>query len=178
MNFCSQCGQPVVLRTPPHDDRPRFICDHCGIIHYQNPKIVVGAIPEWGQKVLLCRRAIEPRYGLWSLPAGYLENGETAAEGARREAYEETRITLGDLDPYALFNLAFVSQIYIMFRSPMIEPDFAPGPESLDVALFTEAAIPWDDLAFTVIEETLRCYFADRSRGRFGFHTGDIAPDK
>ncbi len=176
MNYCSNCGHPVYLGVPAGDDRNRYLCDHCGAVHYQNPKMVVGCIPEWEGKILLCRRSIEPRYGYWTLPAGYLENGETVEDGARREAFEEARVRMADMEPYALFNLAFVNQIYLMFRGAMTAPDVGAGDESLSVALFTEDRIPWDELAFTVIRETLNLYFRDRQRGEFPFHMGDIAP--
>jgi len=176
MNYCSNCGHPVHLGVPAGDDRNRYLCGHCGTIHYQNPKMVVGCIPEWEGKILLCRRSIEPRYGYWTLPAGYLENGETVADGARREAFEEARVRMAAMEPYALFNLAFVNQIYFMFRGPMAAPDVGAGDESLAVRLFTEEDIPWDDLAFTVMRETLTRYFQDRKQGGFSFHMGDIAP--
>ncbi len=177
MNYCSNCGEPVRLGIPPGDDRNRYLCDHCGIIHYQNPKMVVGCIPEWEDKILLCRRSIEPQYGKWTLPAGYLENGETVADGAQREAFEEARVRMASMKAFALFNLAFVNQIYFMFRGPMAAPDVAAGEESLSVALFTEDRIPWDELAFTVMRETLIRYFQDRKQGAFSFHMGDIAPE-
>ena len=130
MNFCSQCGARVVRRIPADDDRPRFVCQSCGTIHYQNPIMVVGCIPEWKDDILLCRRAIEPRWGKWTLPAGYLEKGETAAEGARREAMEEAGAAMGELVPFCLFNITHVSQIYLMFRSPLLDSNFEPGKES------------------------------------------------
>jgi ADP-ribose pyrophosphatase YjhB (NUDIX family) len=140
--------------------------------------MVVGCIPEAGDKVLLCRRAIEPCYGMWTLPAGYLENGETVAQGAEREAFEEARARVYDLTPYALFNICHVSQIYLMFRARLIDSNFRPGKESIEVRLFTESEIPWDDLAFRVIKETLLHYFKDRPTGLFPFHVGDILSSK
>ncbi len=178
MNFCSHCGARVELRVPPEDDRPRYVCDHCGAIHYQNPKVVVGCIPEWEERILLCRRAIEPRRGLWTLPAGYLENGETAAHGAARETREEAMASVEELTPYALFNLAFVAQLYLMFRATLAEPAYGPGAESLEVDLFALGEIPWDALAFPVIRETLKRYVADRETGRYPFHMGDIQPER
>lgn len=176
MNFCSNCAAPVILKIPPGDDRSRYICDSCGSIFYSNPKLVVGCIPEWEEKILLCKRAIEPRRGKWTLPAGYLENEETAAAGARRETLEEAEVILGEIEPYALFDLPFVSQIYFMFRGPMVENRFGSGEESLEVDLFTEAEIPWDEIAFTVIKETLQRYFRDRAAGRgFPFQMGTIS---
>ena len=176
MNYCSHCGNPVVLRIPEGDTLPRYVCDSCQTIHYQNPKIVVGCIPEWEDKVLLCRRAIEPRYGFWTLPAGFMENAETTAQGAIRETLEEAnaRVEIGNL--YTLFNLPHISQVYMMFRGSLLDLEFKPGIESLEVALFSEQDIPWDELAFTTIRDTLKHYFADRQSGRYDFHFGDILP--
>jgi len=176
MNFCSHCGAGLTQRIPAGDDRPRFVCDQCHTIHYQNPRMVVGTIPEWEDRILLCRRAIEPRAGRWTLPAGYLENGETMIDGARRETREEARAALIDLAPFALFDLPFINQIYLMFRGPLRTADCQPGEESLEVRLFREDAIPWDELAFVVIRETLERYFSDRAEGRFRLHTGTIFP--
>ncbi len=174
MNFCSQCGAPVTLRIPAGDDHLRYTCVSCGAIHYQNPKVVVGCIPHRQGRILLCRRAIEPRYGRWTLPAGYLENGETLAQGARRETLEEAGAKLGELIPYGLYNICHVNQIYLMFRAQLEELDFAPGTESLEVRLFAENDLPWEDLAFPVIERTLARYVADRTDGNFSFHIEDI----
>ncbi len=176
MNFCPNCGAKVNYQIPEGDDRPRHVCPACGEIHYQNPKLVVGVIPEWQGRILLCRRAIAPREGLWTLPAGYLENGETAADGARRETWEEARARVDDLVPYALFDLTFVNQLYLIFRGTMLSEDCRPGDESLAVGFFTEAEIPWEAIAFKVIEETLRRYFRDTSGPGFSFQTGRIHP--
>jgi ADP-ribose pyrophosphatase YjhB (NUDIX family) len=153
---------------------PRHVCAACGTIHYQNPKIVVGCIPEWEDKILLCKRAIEPRYGLWTLPAGFMENGETVQQGAARETLEEAeaRVEIGDL--YALFNLPHINQVYMLFRGRLLDLDYRPGYESLEVALMDEAEIPWQDIAFPVIEESLRLYFGDRVHGAFRLRFGDI----
>ncbi len=174
MNFCSHCAAPVTLRKPPDDDRPRFVCDACGMIHYQNPRVVVGCIPQWEGRVLLCRRAIAPRYGLWTLPAGYLENGETLLAGACRETREEAGATVVDLSPYLLFNLTFVNQIYLMFRARLSNPRFDPGKESLEARLFAQEEIPWREIAFTVIRASLERYFQDRLNDCFPFFMGDI----
>ena len=174
MKFCSECGSPVELTVPPGDDRQRFVCRSCGIVHYQNPRMVVGCIPEWEDKILFCRRRIEPRVGKWTLPAGFLENGETVAAGAARETLEEACARVVGLVPFALFNLTFVNQVYLMFRGRLAEREFAPGEESLEADLLTQAQVPWEKIAFPVIRETLRLYFADRARGRFEFHMGDI----
>lgn len=174
MNFCSHCGHRVEFRVPEGDSLPRHVCPSCQTIHYSNPKMVVGCIPEWEDRILLCRRAIEPKYGLWTLPAGFMENGETTAEGAARETWEEAgaRIRLGEL--YTLYNLPHINQVYFMFRAQLTDLDFAPGVESLETKLFTENEIPWDEIAFKTVHATLRQYFEDRRAGRFGFHFGDI----
>ena len=175
MNFCSNCGQPVTRRTPPGDDRSRFFCESCGVVHYQNPKLVVGCIPEMEDQILLCRRAIEPCYGMWTLPAGYLENGETVAAGAKRETLEEAQARVEILAPYALYNICHVDQIYLMFRARLIDERFQAGSESLEVKLFSENEIPWEEIAFRVIKATLLQYYDDRRIGRFQFYTGNIA---
>ena len=177
MNFCSNCGARVTLRIPPEDDRPRFVCDRCNTIHYENPKMVVGCIPEKNGEILLCRRAIQPGYGKWTLPAGYMENNETVHEGTRREAWEEAGATIQGLVPYAILNLSFISQVYLMFRARLLETNFTTGGESLEIRMFEEKNIPWDQLAFPVIHETLRLYFADRQQGTFAFHVRDLLPD-
>ncbi|MEJ2726905.1 MAG: NUDIX hydrolase [Deltaproteobacteria bacterium] len=174
MNYCSNCGDPVKLRVPPGDDRPRYFCESCGTIYYENPKVVVGCIPEMDGNILLCRRAIEPRAGEWTLPAGYLENGETVAQGARRETLEEAGARIEIIAPYALFNICRVNQLYLMFRARMIDANIKAGIESSEVRFFSEKDIPWANIAFTVIEETLRHYFRDRPAGSFPFHMGNI----
>ena len=177
MRFCSTCGAPVELRQPPDDSRLRHICTTCSTIHYQNPKLVIGAIPEWKDgRILLCRRAIEPRHGLWTLPAGFMENGETTAEAAARETLEEANahIMVGDL--YSMYNLPYISQVYLLFRARLLDLNFSPGAESLEVKLFEEPDIPWDELAFRPVRFTLQHYFADRKIGNFQFRIGDLEP--
>ncbi len=174
MKYCSQCGAEVEIGIPAGDNRPRHVCVSCGEIHYQNPKIVVGCIPVWQDKVLLCRRAIEPRYGLWTLPAGFMENGETSQQGAARETREEACAEVAVEGLYTLFNLPHVNQIYLLFRSRLLNLEFAAGQESLEVALFEEDEIPWDEIAFPVIRETLRLYFNDREKGDFPMRGGTI----
>ena len=180
INFCPSCGAAVELRCPDDDNRPRHICIACGAIHYQNPKMVIGSIPEWEDpegenKILLCRRAIEPRHGLWTLPGGFMENDETTAEAAIRETLEEAnaRIAIGDL--YSMYSLPYINQVHLLFRARLLDLDFAPGPESLEVELFTEAEIPWDEIAFRPVKFSLEHYFADRRKGQFCFHMGEIA---
>ena len=174
MNYCSKCGQSLTYGIPPGDDRSRYCCDSCGAIHYQNPTMVVGSIPEMQDQILLCRRAIEPCYGKWTLPAGYLENGETVEAGAKRETYEEARAKVEILEPYALYNICYVNQIYLMFRARLTDCNFRAGKESLEVNLFSEEEIPWDQIAFQVIKQTLVQYFKDRPSGKFPFYIGDI----
>ena len=176
MNFCSHCGSRLTFATPPGDDRDRYVCAACGAIHYQNPRVVVGCIVEHGDRILLCRRAIDPCYGKWTLPAGYLENGETVGCGAERETQEEAGARIEGLAPYRLFNICHINQIYLMFRARLADTRFQPGKESLEADLFAESAIPWDEIAFRVISETLRCYFRDRSAGAFPFIISDILP--
>jgi ADP-ribose pyrophosphatase YjhB (NUDIX family) len=176
MNYCSHCGARVELRIPEGDTVPRHVCTSCGTIHYENPKMVVGCIPEWEDRILLCRRAIEPRRGLWTLPAGFMENAETTAEGAQRETLEEAnaRVEIGSL--YALFNIPHINQVYILFRARLLDLDFSAGAESLETRLFTEDEIPWDEIAFITVRRTLRHYFDDRRRGEFQFHIGTVEP--
>jgi ADP-ribose pyrophosphatase YjhB (NUDIX family) len=176
MKFCSNCGSPIAYAVPPGDDRARFICEACGAIHYQNPRVVAGCIPEYGSQVLLCRRAINPCYGKWTLPAGYLETGETVSDCAVRETREETGAQVENLTPYLLYNICHIDQIYLMFLGRLTELGPGPGKESLEVKLFSEDDIPWDHIAFRVITETLKAYFRDRAEGIFPFTIGDIAP--
>jgi len=174
MNYCSHCGAPVSHRIPDGDNRHRYVCESCGTIHYQNPRMVVGCLPEWGDQVLLCRRAIEPRYGLWTLPAGFMENGESTAEGAARETLEEAGARVEILDLYSMFSLPDIDQVYLLFRARLLDLDFAAGEESLEVRLFREADIPWGELAFRTVESTLRLYFEDARQGEFKLRMGNI----
>ncbi len=174
MKFCSQCSAPVSLRIPDGDNRPRHVCDACGTVHYENPRMVVGCLPEWEDRLMLCRRAIEPRHGLWTLPAGFMENGETTAEGAVRETLEEAGARVEVLDLYSMISLPDINQVYLLFRARLLDLDFSPGEESLEVALFREDQIPWQELAFRTVEMTLREYYRDRRLGRFPLHTGHI----
>ncbi|MDD2915527.1 MAG: NUDIX hydrolase [Gallionella sp.] len=179
MNFCPSCGAAVELRCPADDDRQRHICVACGTIHYQNPNMVIGSIPEWEDpegenRILLCRRAIEPRYGLWTLPGGFMENGETTTEAAIRETAEEANARIEIGDPYSMYSLPHINQVHILFRARLMDLDFSPGQESLEVKLFTEAEIPWDEIAFRPVKLSLEHYFADRRKGRFGFHVGEL----
>ena len=174
MRFCCYCASPVVSRVPPGDSLPRWICDECGEIHYQNPKLVLGTIPEYQGRILLCRRAIEPRYGYWTLPAGFMENDETASQAALRETLEEAgaRIELGA--PFSLISVPRVNQVHLFYRAKLLHLDFKPGEETLEVALLEEARIPWNDIAFRTVATTLKRWFEDRSKGSFAFHAEDI----
>jgi len=165
VKFCSNCGQPVSLRTPEGDHLPRYVCDACGVIHYQNPKLVVGCVPEHEGRILLCKRAIEPRYGYWTIPAGFMENGETTQDAARRESLEEAlaEVEIGSL--LAVVHVLHADQVHVMFRAKLPRPDFGAGAESLEVMLCDESDVPWQDIAFRSVDFALRRYFEDRRRG-------------
>lgn len=174
MNFCSHCGSRVMLRKPRGEDRLRHVCDQCGEIHYQNPKIIAGCIPECESGILLCKRAIEPRYGTWTLPAGFMELGETLEAAACRESWEEAyaRLTVHGL--FAIFNLPHVSQVHVYFRACLLDQEHRAGLESLETRLFHEDEIPWDNISFQTVSRCLELYFADRHRKQFGIHIQDI----
>ena len=174
IKHCKACGGATEYRTPADDNRERATCTVCGTVHYENPLSVVGTVPVWRDQVLLCRRAIEPRYGLWTLPAGFLELGETLEEGALRETAEEAgaRVTLQGL--FSLLNVVRVGQVHLFYRAELHDTEFRPGSESLEVALLQEHEIPWEELAFRTVRATLRRYFADRARAQFGLHCADI----
>ncbi len=174
MNYCSQCGSALIHSIPEGDNRHRHSCPACGTIHYENPKLVVGCIPEWEDKILLCKRAIEPRHGFWTLPAGFMENGESTWEGAVRETLEEAGARVEILHLYSLINLPDINQVYLMFRARLLDLNFVAGEESLEVKLFNETEIPWNDLAFSTIRASLNRYFEDRRRGEYPLHTEDI----
>jgi ADP-ribose pyrophosphatase YjhB (NUDIX family) len=178
VKYCSACGAEMTNRVPVDDDQVRPVCERCGHVHYDNPKLVVGCIPVLGDQVLLCRRNIEPRKGKWTLPAGYLENGETVEQGAVRETLEETRSRVAIVAPYRMFNLVFVHQIYLMFRARLLDTDFGPTKESTEVRLFCETEIPWEDIAFESIRQTLADYFSDRSAQAYPFEIKQILPPK
>ena len=177
MKFCSECGAPVKLLQPQDDHSERHVCTVCGTVHYQNPKVIAGAIPEWTDgRILLCRRAIEPRSGLWTLPAGFMENGETTSQAAARETLEEANARVDVLGLYAMYNLPYINQVQLLFRARLLDLDFSPGVESLEVALFGENEIPWDTLAFRPIRYTLEHFFSDRRSGNFIFRNTDLEP--
>ena len=176
MKFCSTCGAAVALRIPDDDSRPRHVCTACGTVHYQNPNMVIGSLPEWKDKILLCRRAIEPRLGLWTLPGGFMENGESTTQAAIRETLEEAnaRIEIGEL--YSMYSLPYINQVHLLFRARLLDLDFSPGIESLEVRLFGEAEIPWDEIAFRPIRFSLEHFFAERKQGQFNLHVGELPP--
>jgi ADP-ribose pyrophosphatase YjhB (NUDIX family) len=174
MNFCSKCGAPVALRTPEGDHLPRYVCEACGTIHYENPRLVVGCVPEHQGRILLCRRAIEPRRGYWTLPAGFMENDETLQQAAMRECREEALadVEIGSL--LAIVHVRHARQVHVFFRARLPSASYGVGHESLEVELFDLAAIPWPDLAFPSSEFALRRYQDDRQAGRDGYHSTTI----
>jgi len=176
MNFCSNCGASVVRLVPPGDNLPRWVCSQCNTIHYENPKMIVGCVAEWESRILLCKRAIEPRYGLWTVPAGFLENAETTADGARRETLEEANARVEIAGLFSLYNLPHINQVYLLFRGQLVDADISAGAETLEAHLFEEADIPWNELAFATVRNTLQHFFSDRRTGHFGFHMGTIEP--
>ena len=154
----------------------RAVCPACGHIQYENPKIVVGCIPVLGERIVMCKRAIEPRYGLWTLPAGFMEMNETAAEGAAREALEEANAKVEIEELYTVFSIPHISQVYMMFRAKLLDPGVSPGVESLEVKLATESEIPWGELAFAMVKRSLEHFIEDRRSGLFVPRFGDIRP--
>ncbi|TCK04930.1 NUDIX hydrolase [Marinobacterium mangrovicola] len=167
MNYCSQCGESVEIGIPPGDNRERHICPACGTIHYHNPRIIAGCLPVYGDKVLLCKRAIEPRLGYWTLPAGFMENGESTEDAARRETREEACTEVQMQSLYTLTSILHVNQVQMIYLAQMPEPTFGPSEESLEVELFSEEEIPWDQLAFETIRMVLNLYFEDRKKQHF-----------
>lgn len=175
IRHCKNCGSAVVYRLPDDGDtHPRAVCPACHTIHYENPLNVVGTLPVWGQQVLLCQRAIEPRYGKWTLPAGFMELHETVAEGAARETLEEAGAQFEMGDFFSLVNVPRVGQVHLFYRATLLSDQFAPGFETLQARLFDEADIPWDEIAFKTVGETLKRFFADRRAGHFGTHVFDV----
>ncbi|MBL8073547.1 MAG: zinc ribbon domain-containing protein [Nitrospira sp.] len=177
MNYCSHCGATVTHKVPAGDNLPRHVCDRCERVHYHNPKIVAGCIPEWEGQVLLCRRAIEPRLGLWTFPAGFMELGESTEQAAVRETMEEAQADVTITGLYAVLSLPHIGQVYLVFRGRMKAPIFMAGPESLDVRLFPLSTIPWETMAFPVVSEALRRYVADVKNGEFPVHLVSL-PDQ
>lgn len=174
IKHCRACGAPTQYVVPADDNRERATCSACGTIHYENPVNVVGTVPVWGDQVLLCRRNIEPRYGLWTLPAGFMELGETTAEGAVRETVEEAGANIELQDLFTVLNVVKVGQVHFFYRARLRDARFDPGPETIEAQLFDEASVPWEQLAFRTVKETLRCFFDDRRKGQFVLHCADI----
>jgi ADP-ribose pyrophosphatase YjhB (NUDIX family) len=170
MNFCSHCAAPVRLEKPKDDNRLRYVCVACHAIHYQNPRIIVGCIPEWQNQILMCRRSIEPRHGLWTVPAGFMENGETVEQGAMRETLEEANARVDIIELFTLCSVSHINQVLLLFRAQLLDLDFYPGHESLETRLMSAEEIPWDQLAFTMIKNSLHHYFNDRKQGHFQLH--------
>jgi ADP-ribose pyrophosphatase YjhB (NUDIX family) len=178
MNYCTHCGTSRRTGIPEGDDRPRHICDSCGTIHYQNPKLIAGCIPVWQDRILLCKRAIEPRLGYWTLPAGFMELGETLPDAARREAREEANIEVELDSVYTIFSLPHISQVYVFFRAHMLEERYSAGSETLEARLFREDEIPWTEISFETVYRSLRLFFADRKQGSYAFRLETITPDQ
>lgn len=174
IKFCSECGNSVEQKIPKGETLLRAVCPACQTIHYQNPKIVAGCIPEWEGKILLCRRAIEPRLGFWTYPSGFMELGESTETAAARETLEEANARVEIQSLYALFSLPHVSQVYVVYRAILQDLNFGPGEESLEVQLMPIEAIPWSQLAFPVIRETLHRYVEDRQRAHVQVHFGPV----
>jgi ADP-ribose pyrophosphatase YjhB (NUDIX family) len=171
MNFCTDCGRRVELRIPDGDSLPRHVCTHCGKVHYVNPLIVVGCVPEAGERILLCRRAIEPRKGYWTIPAGFMEIGESMPEGAARETMEEAQARVEIRDLFAVVDVVRARQVHVMYRATLLDGGFSAGHESLEVELFREEDIPWDDIAFPSVRFALEKFFEDRAAGTKRLHT-------
>jgi ADP-ribose pyrophosphatase YjhB (NUDIX family) len=174
MNFCSACGQPVALKVPEGDHLPRHVCSACGVVHYENPRIIAGCVVETEGRILLCKRAIEPRRGFWTAPAGFMENGESVQHAAAREAMEEALadVRIGSL--LAIVNVLRAHQVHIMFRATLNNAAFGVGPESLETRLYEESEIPWPEIAFLSVEFALQRYLSDRRAGVERVHFRDI----
>jgi ADP-ribose pyrophosphatase YjhB (NUDIX family) len=174
MNFCNQCGAKVELRIPPGDVLARHVCDACGTVHYQNPRLIVGCVPDYEGRILLCRRAIEPRRGFWTVPAGFMENGETLQQAAARESKEEALadVRIGSL--LTVVHVLHAQQVHVFFRATLATPEYGAGIESLEVELFRPEDIPWADIAFPSTEYTLKRYLEDRAAGQEPYHFTDV----
>lgn len=180
IRFCRLCGSPVEQHIPPMEDRHRAVCPSCGYVDYVNPVNVVGTIPVWdeggeGERILLCRRNIEPRLGYWTLPAGFLELGETIAEGAARETWEEAGGRVELLGLFSALDVVRAGQVHLFHRARLLDLDLAPGPETIENLLVPVEDIPWEDLAFRTVRRTLELWVADRAEGRFGMHAEQVA---
>ena len=171
MKYCSHCGTEVIRQIPAGDNRERSVCPACRTIHYVNPRIIVGCLAQWQDALVLCRRAIEPRLGYWTLPAGFLENGESPEQGASRESLEEACIEVRQLALFSVLSVPHINQVHMMYRAELPSSYCAAGPESLEVGLFTEQEIPWNDLAFQTVRLSLEYFFRDRRSGNFQVHS-------
>ena len=176
MKFCSSCGSTVSYRVPKDDNRERAICDSCGLVHYRNPLVVVGCVAEHDGKILLCKRAIEPRYGYWTVPAGFMELGETVAGGAARETLEEALATIELGHLFAMVDVVDAGQVHLFYTGKLVG-DYGVGEESLESALFSEDEIPWDEIAFHSGKYALRMYFEDRGENN-GVHIHELRRSK
>ncbi len=174
IQHCRVCGATVEYRVPPDDNRERAVCTACGEVHYVNPNNVVGTVPVWGEQVLLCKRNIEPRKGLWTLPAGFMELGESTAQGAARETDEEAGAQFEVQGLFTVLNVVPAGQVHLFYLAKLLSPVFNPGPETMEAQLFHEHEVPWDEIAFRTVRTTLQRFFEDRRRGHFGVHTDDI----
>lgn len=174
MNYCSDCGEQVEQRIPDGDNRHRYVCTHCNIIHYQNPRIIAGTVPVWDNRVLLCRRAIEPRYGYWTLPAGFMENQETTIEAAARETREEALAEVHIEGLYAVIDVPHIDQVHIFYRATLIDGKYGAGEESLETQLFELSDIPWGELSFPTVRKTLELFINDMKQQTFGVHVDSI----
>lgn len=172
MNFCSHCGQRVQFGLLESEHLPRFHCVGCGTIHYENPRVIVGCLPIWEDKVMLCKRAIEPQFGLWNIPGGFMENDETPDEGAAREMWEETNGRVKIIGLHTVYSVVPVNQVHLHYLAEMENLNYSVTPESSDIQLFTEAEIPWRDIAFASSKFALKCYFEDRKLGVTRTHRG------
>ena len=170
MNYCSACGGEVSLKIQDDDNRERHVCNNCGHIHYLNPRVIVGCLPVKGDQVLLCKRAIEPRLGYWTLPAGFMENGESCEAGAARETLEETQAIVESSQLQSCVSIPYINQVYMLYLAELGTSSFGPTSESSEVALFSESDIPWDELAFPVMKYALKRYFEDKEEGVFTTH--------
>ena len=167
MKFCSNCGNQLMQQIPEGDNRLRFVCHLCNTIHYQNPLVIVGVLPQYKEQILLCKRAIEPQKGRWTLPAGFLENDESTLDGALRECNEEANAKVINPELYALYDIPYINQVYVFYRAELADKEYGPSSESTDVALFSEQDIPWNELAFPVVKAVLKRYLSDRVNNKF-----------
>jgi len=175
MKFCSNCGAALAFRIPEGDKLHRYVCGSCHTIHYQNPRIIVGCLPVRDSSVLLCRRSIDPGCGLWTLPSGFMENGEILEDGARRETLEEANASVEIIDLHCIYSIPHISQVYLIFLAELSNMNFSPGEETLEVRLFREEEVPWEEIAFSSIDFALRCYYEDIKNHTRLLHRGSYS---